>query len=263
MKSLEESVVFAMDGSNRELYEFLPYIMQDLWEIGSDPAVILSLIEEHRDKTQPHSVLDLGCGKGVVSVKIAKKLGFFCHGIDGVPGFVDFAEMKAKEYGVSGLCKFEVGDIRERIRSLPAYDIIILGSIGPVLGDFFSTLTALSKCLKKNGIVILDEGFLKDDTNYTHALIRTRKEMISQFTSAGMTLAGQHVIQPIQLKKSNDYIFAKIETRCRELIKKYPEKKSVFLDYINRQKEENQLLETELVCATMVIRRADSITDKE
>ncbi len=44
MKSIEESVVTAMDGTDIELFHFLPYILQDLWEIGADPDVIISLL---------------------------------------------------------------------------------------------------------------------------------------------------------------------------------------------------------------------------
>ena len=66
MKSLEESVVIAMDGSDPELFPFLPYIMQDLWEIGSDPETIIRLIRKHADKPAGMKVLDLGCGKGAV-----------------------------------------------------------------------------------------------------------------------------------------------------------------------------------------------------
>ena len=34
MRSLEESVVTAMDGTNKKLFPFLPYIFQDIWEMG-------------------------------------------------------------------------------------------------------------------------------------------------------------------------------------------------------------------------------------
>ena len=40
MKSLKESVVIAMDGSDERLFQFLPFIMQDLWEFGSSPESV-------------------------------------------------------------------------------------------------------------------------------------------------------------------------------------------------------------------------------
>lgn len=72
MQSLEESVVKAMDGSDNELFAYLPYILQDIWEFGADPDAIVQLIEKHCTDYHKLKILDLGCGKGAVSVKTAK-----------------------------------------------------------------------------------------------------------------------------------------------------------------------------------------------
>ena len=50
MKSVEESAVAALDGTDIGIYPFLPYILQDLWEIGSDPLIIIQAIEKHMDR---------------------------------------------------------------------------------------------------------------------------------------------------------------------------------------------------------------------
>jgi 2-polyprenyl-3-methyl-5-hydroxy-6-metoxy-1,4-benzoquinol methylase len=97
MKSIEESVVIAMDGSDKELFPFLPYILQDIWEIGADPGAIVKLIRKYFNNITEIKVLDLGCGKGAVSVKVSKKLGCTCYGIDAIPEFVEFAQQKATE----------------------------------------------------------------------------------------------------------------------------------------------------------------------
>ena len=82
MRSLEESVVTAMDGTDKKLFPFLPYIFQDIWEIGADPNVIISLIRKELDNFPNPKVLDLGCGKGAVSIKIAQQLNCMCLGLD-------------------------------------------------------------------------------------------------------------------------------------------------------------------------------------
>ncbi len=110
--SLEECVVAAMDGTDKELFPFLPYILQDTWEIGADPETIIKLIHKHLNNFSNLNVLDLGCGKGAVSIQLANKLKCRCHGIDAIPEFIDEARKKAIEYHVNHLCKFEVGDIR-------------------------------------------------------------------------------------------------------------------------------------------------------
>lgn len=45
MKSIEETVVAAMDGSDKELFPYLSYILQNLWEIGSCPEVCFAIAE--------------------------------------------------------------------------------------------------------------------------------------------------------------------------------------------------------------------------
>ncbi|MDY6958630.1 MAG: class I SAM-dependent methyltransferase [Halobacteriota archaeon] len=165
MKSLEECVVTAMDGTDSELFTYLPYMLQDIWEIGTDPEIIIGLIGRYFKEYKNLKVLDLGCGKGAVSIKVAYKYGCNCHGIDAMPEFILNARKKAIEYKVEHLCRFEAGDIREKVKELPDYDIIILGSIGPVFGDYNATLTKLSKKLNKNGVFIVDDGYI-DDKSY-------------------------------------------------------------------------------------------------
>lgn len=72
------------------------------------------MIQNHYKTYLNLQVLDLGCGKGAVSIKLAKALRCKCHGIDAVPEFIAAAKEKAKEYGVDTLCQFEAGDVREK-----------------------------------------------------------------------------------------------------------------------------------------------------
>jgi cyclopropane fatty-acyl-phospholipid synthase-like methyltransferase len=257
MKSLEESVVEAMDGMDKELFPFLPYILQDIWEIGTDPETIVRLIQKHMDNLSSISMLDLGCGKGAVSVRAAGELMCKCHGIDALPEFIDEARKKAIEYGVGHLCKFEVGDIRVKVKSLPTYDVIVLGSIGPVLGDCFSTLTMLSKILARGGIIIIDDGYFEDDSGFTHQLIQKKGELIGQIRSSGMQLVDEEIIAGEALKQGNDFILTHLEKRCGELILRHPDKRRIFEDYLGKQKEETDVLENKMVCSTMVIRHGN------
>jgi SAM-dependent methyltransferase len=84
MRTLEETIAAAMDVSDMELLPFLPYILQDFWEIGADPGTIVALIRKHGNNRERLRVLDLGCGKGAVSVRIAAELGHACYGIDAI-----------------------------------------------------------------------------------------------------------------------------------------------------------------------------------
>lgn len=253
MKTVEECVVNAMDGSDKELFYFLPYILQDIWEIGTDPEIIIKMIRRHFTKYDNLRVLDLGCGKGAVSVKLSLELGCFCLGIDAIAEFIIDAQKKALEYKVDHLCNFISGDIREKIKELKEYDIVILGSIGPVLGDYYTTLTSLSHCCGDSGIFIIDDGYVEDD--YSHHIIIKKRDLLQQISRAGMRLINEEIISHADIKNNDDFIFEKLKKRCMELINIYPDKKPIFENYICRQVEENEVLEKYVVCSTMIIKK--------
>lgn len=254
MLSLEESVVMAMDGSDKELFPFMPYIMQDLWEMGSDPETIIKLINKSFVKHGNLKVLDLGCGKGAVSIKIADRFKCRCHGIDAVEDFILFAKQKAVEYKVDGLCSFEAGDIRESLAKLSAYDVIILGSIGPVFGDYQKTLAALRKHLVSGGIIIIDDAYIEDESEFSHPFVLKHKELLKQINSCGMRLVETVTAEKEETAVLNSSIHEKVMMRCLELAEKHPEQKKLFTDFIAMQESQIDVYTNKVTCAAFVIK---------
>lgn len=253
MKTLEESVVSAMDGSDNELFEYLPYILQDMWEIGANPDVITELIRGKFDNPTQLKVLDLGCGKGAVSIKVSKTLGCFCHGIDAITQFIEYAKEKAVEYKVEDLCKFEIGDIRERVKSLSGYDVIILGAIGPVLGDYLNTLTNLKPCLNEGGVIITDDAYIEDESSFSHPLLFKKSVVLKQIKDAGFTIVKKVDVMTDDIQEADEFIFNNLKMRCLELIERYPAKERLFRDYIRNQEEETYVLENMVTAYTMML----------
>jgi hypothetical protein len=130
-----------------------------------------------------------------------------------------------------------------------------LGSIGPVFGDFHSTLKTLSKCTYEHGIFIIDEGYMEDDSPFAHQGIQKKGEILKQLELACMQLIDEKILPREKIKQSNKDIWGKINTRCRELMEKHMDKKHLFLNYMKKQEEENEFLENKVVCSTMVIKR--------
>ncbi|SHF84015.1 Methyltransferase domain-containing protein [Mariniphaga anaerophila] len=254
MKTIEESVVLAMDGDDEKLFPYLPYILQDIWEIGADPGVIIDLISSRFRNCADLNVLDLGCGKGAVSVRVAKELGCRCLGIDAVEAFIAVAQQKSQEYQVRHLCTFEAGDIRKRVNSLSGFDVVVLGAIGPVFGNYYETLTTLFGCLNRKGIFIIDDGYIGDESEFCHPQMFKRKEMLEQIHLAGMEIVEQRIFPRKELVEEDECIFKRLKKRCLELSEKHPDKQQLFFDYIRKQEVENDILENKIVVATMVIK---------
>ena len=258
MKTIEESVLTAMDCTDSEILPYLPYILQDFWEIGSDPDVMIDLIKKYLSNINNLKVLDLGCGKGVVSINIAKQMNCECHGIDAIPEFISFSTSKAYEYGVGNLCQFEVGDIRENIRTLGKYDVIVLGAIGQVFGNYFETLTILNNNLKDGGLILIDDGYIEDQNSFKHDHVFSKSDLKKQISDAGMQLIDEvNVSGDKNVTANYDTEYNNLSKRCQELIAKYPDKAEIFINYCDQQKKEYENIKTEIKCSTMVIKRVE------
>ena len=258
MKTLEESIATAMDfGNNTAIVPFLPYIMQDFWDLGTPPEIVISLVQKHCRNFSPLRVLDLGCGKGATSVKLAANFNCNCLGIDGIPEFIETSKKKAQEYDVESLCRFEVGDIREKIKVLDKFDVIVLGAIGQIFGDYYATLTTLSKHLATDGIIIINDAYVEDTSTFQHPAVLPRRELFAQIQQAEMKLIDEFT----GVAGNEEYTgqFDNIQNRCKELMAKYPEKRLLFENYIQIQADEYYLMENEVICLIMVLKKETTV----
>ena len=80
-----------------KLLPYMPYLLQDLWAMGCSANQILDLVANLNLPADSVNVLDLGCGKGALSVQIAAKFGFNVTGVDAMPEFLKVAEEKSVE----------------------------------------------------------------------------------------------------------------------------------------------------------------------
>lgn len=256
-KTLEESIIASMDSSDQRIIPFLPYILQDFWEIGTDSELIVNLVKKHLGNKCLLKILDLGCGKGAVSIKLAKQLKSECLGIDAIPEFISFSKIKAIENNVDPICKFRSGDIREEIRGLGKFDLIIIGATGPIFGNYFATLMNLKPHLEENGLIIIDDSYYKNekinDVGKSHYLIKS--DLFKQFSDADMELIDEVIENNGEENTSiyNEEIL-KLRKRCDELIIRYPNMATVIDKYINQQKTEYTRLENEVISSTMVLK---------
>jgi cyclopropane fatty-acyl-phospholipid synthase-like methyltransferase len=252
--SLIESAVHSLDGRDTALYPYLPYLLQDFWEIGSSPEIMSGLIRKHRLSRRIKTALDLGCGKGAISIHLAKTFGWQVHGIDAMPAFIDEAGEKAVEFGVEDLCRFELGDIREKIHSLPQYDLIVLGSIGPVLGNISETLQRIKSHIAPGGYCLPDDGYALNQEAADRLGYPTRDRAHQAIRDNGYTIVDENVFSRKDIIESDEKMLRQIEARAAELIAKHPDKRALFEGYIQAQREEGAILEDDLVCVTWLLK---------
>lgn len=250
MDGVNEKLAKSLTAESTDLIPHLPYLLQDLWELGSSPRDMLDLIIKHVPVTNETRILDLACGKGAVSVVLAQELGCRVKGIDILPEFIEFAIGKAKEWGVEGLCEFTIGDINQSVRRERDYDIVILGAVGDVLGDPEETITLLRNTVKTGGYLLIDDGYGQDETNPKY---HTREQWLEIFQKTGVRLIEEKAISDDDLADLNDEQQRYIVQRANELKESLPEKAALFEAYIQSQQVEWDELENEIIGVTLLL----------
>lgn len=241
---LKESIGQSMD-ANEVILPYLPELVKDLWAMGGSSDHILEMIKPLNLPSEETRVLDLGCGKGAISIALAKKYSFRITGIDGCQAFVDEAEKKSIQYNVPHLCQFERADIRTIVKSAKNFDIVILASLGNVLGTFQETMQQLRQTVRTKGYVIIDDGFLKqnprpDKKGYEHYL--THDETIEQLTFYGDQLVCERVLSAAENQAINDLYLHVIKQRGKDIIKRQSELRNIINQYIEDQKSHCEII---------------------
>jgi SAM-dependent methyltransferase len=255
-REVDEKLARSLTAETTELLPFLPYLLQDLWELGSNPGDIISLMRRHMPMSKDTKVLDLACGKGAVSVNIAKEFGINVYGFDLLPEFVEFGAKKARELNVHTLCHFNLGDVNELVHTQKGYDCVIFGAAGNILGRPEETLIKLGKTVKSGGFIIINEAYLPDEADnagikYQNYEYLHHSRWLRLFADSGLTLMEELPnVEGYDFDADNKAIAA----RAKELIARHPEKRGIFEGYVQSQLNECDDLENSLVSVTWMLR---------
>ncbi len=129
--------------------------------MGSSVDQILDLISNLPLSPDTARVLDLGCGKGALSVQIASRFGFDVTGVDAMHEFLKEANKKSSEYQVSDLCTFIEQDILSYVIDKHNFDVVILASLGGIFGSNKNTIKKLRTQVRPGSYIVIDDGYLK------------------------------------------------------------------------------------------------------
>jgi len=245
-----EKLAKSLSADTIELIPFLPYLLQDLWELGSEPKDIIELISKHCTVSNKLRILDLGCGKGAVSIRLAKEFGCKIKGIDIMPDFIAYAKKKAEEHMVDNLCDLVFGDINQVIKIEKDYDIVILGALGDVLGNRLETIIKLKETIKPAGYILIDDAYSNNESDDKYP---TREICLKIFNTARVKLVAEKAIENKEIIAINKFNQEYITKRANELKELHPEKIELFESYIQSQQAECDELEGDLTGVTMLL----------
>ncbi|MBN2411231.1 methyltransferase domain-containing protein [candidate division KSB1 bacterium] len=241
------------------LLPHMPFLLRDIWALGCSLQPILDSIAALNLSPGNTAVLDLGCGKGAVSVRIASEFGFNVTGIDLMQPFLEDARKKAGEYHVSHLCEFIHKDIIEYVSAEHAFDLVVLASLGGVFGTLRDTVSRLRSQVKAGGYMIYDDGYLKqaDSLNrkgYRH--FRDHDTAIKELTFYGDRLVKEVNTSALSEEINAEYLTV-IRHRGKELADQHPELEKNIRAYIQLQEEECDIINNRIEGALWLLRKTE------
>lgn len=253
---LDESVAQAMETDVR-LLPLLPELLADLWELGPSAEDVVAALESVG--VAPNAaIFDLACGKGAVAVALAERLGVRVEGIDAFQPFLDAARALATERGISHSCRFQQGDIRNLLGQEGHYDVALLLSVGPVLGDYEQTIAGLRRLVRPGGYIVIEDGFRADGAAHLPLAegYAGHSETLRQLTACGDVIAQEVICPTEQARSVNRRNTDLIRQRANAVRASHPAYEQLIDEYVARQERETQLLGSEVLCAIWVLRRA-------
>jgi SAM-dependent methyltransferase len=255
-ENIPKSVADSLE-SDPLLLPYMPFLLQDLWALGADVESIIRAIDSLGLASSQTNVLDLGCGKGAVSIRIAMRFGFRVFGVDAMAPFIEDAITKSRQYNVFHLCTFKKQDIFQFLKTEHQFDIVIFASLGGLLGTFQETVGKLRQQVRKGAYIVIDDGYLKkgDRLNrkrYEH--YRNHDKTMEELTCYGDILIDKISTAEATERINKDYLQI-IQKRGKELVKLNPELKSTVESYVALQIEECQIIAEKIEGVLWVLKK--------
>ena len=132
-------------------------------EVRGRHPVFLRMLDEYLDAMSiddAKTVIDLGCGTGVASRRIASRSGFSGHvtGIDRSPFLIDEARRLASDEGLAGRNGFRVGDTQSLDLGGGEFDAVVAHTLVSHVEDPAAALAEIARIAKPGASIGIFDG---------------------------------------------------------------------------------------------------------
>ncbi|MGL4669646.1 MAG: class I SAM-dependent methyltransferase [Methanobacteriaceae archaeon] len=246
---------------NTNIMPYLPYLVQDIWNLSRPHNNIIKLIKNNIKNTDKIRILDLAGGKGGVSIPLAKELQAYIKIVDIIPEFIEEANKKAIEYKLKkDQYELKIDDINNTIINERNWDLILFCGGGNILGNPKETIHKLSKIIKPNGHIIFDGGQIKDNSleknlRYKKHIYLTQDKWIKIFKSNDLKIIDKIISDGKKFSNTNKLNTKLITKRAKELKEKYPQLSPLLNNYVQGQKDGVHDLENTITALTWLLQK--------
>lgn len=254
-KTLMDEVGYSMEAPEC-LLPHLPYLLQDLPSLSGGEDEVVEVLKEVNFPVGG-TVLDLGCGRGDISMRVARAFDAEVTGVDGHPPFIEIARQSAAEAMLESRCRFIAEDLRMCLAKPARFDAVLMIAVGPVLGDSAKTMSMLRTVVRDGGWIIIGDGYLEDDVppSVEYEGLLEQEAVEDGLTHFGDAIVARRIKSPVW-KSFNALALETIPKRAVELIELHPELKDAINQYVARQFQEVSLMDGPVVPALWAIQKS-------
>jgi SAM-dependent methyltransferase len=237
------SIVNSLSGSDEGIVKHLPYLLQDLYELGGGSRIITDLLDRNLRISSETKVVELCCGKGALLNTIIQKYKCYGKGIDLFEPFIIEARERSVKAKIQHLLEYEVMDIKDAVDTLYGYDLVIYGNDTDVLGSETESLRKIMPIFKSSGYIIYETASA------------SLEEIYKLMKKVGLEVIDQSWPDKEEIVEINKVNNRKIKHRARELSNLYPDETVLFEDYVKSQEQESIELENKLKLITLLLKK--------
>jgi cyclopropane fatty-acyl-phospholipid synthase-like methyltransferase len=160
-----------------------------------DPATLEEAIDQLGLGTGSR-VLDVGCGKGALLVRLAERFGARCTGVDINAGFLAEGRAHAERQGVAASIELIEMEAASVALAPSSFDAGICIGASHALGGYAATLRELTRLVGSSGSILVGEGFWRRDPDpeYLDRLGATADELTTH--DGNLAMAAQQGLEP-------------------------------------------------------------------
>ncbi len=241
------------------LYPLLPELLAGLESLGARPRSILAHLRRAKLPRNPR-ILELACGKGSVSIALARARNANVLAIDAFEPFIDHARQRAAKLNLSNHILFETADAHAFLRAKPKpadrFDLAVMLNLLPAL----EAAPLLRRWVAPSGYYIIDDAVRAPlraprSTDPDFADVPTAAEVTAALNKLGDTVVHTSIMSPAAYLAMEARLYTTISRNITRLIPQHPRLADALRDYRRRQKESAALLAGPLRGCTWLIRR--------
>lgn len=261
----QRSQVARSMGADLSLFPVLSRLFHQIPALGCRPFATARALSTLSLKPTSF-VIDVACGKGAVSLRLAQRTGCQVFGFDACAAFINQARERALALALNGQCHFEV-QMYQQLKLRPKYDVAVM--IGLLPAQLAAPL--IRQLVPPGGFYVVDDCIrIHAETRHirnkkhqrTHAALweqvkgaATRDTIESALQAQGDSIVRYCPESTRDASRRLKALEIQLASNIRAIVRSDPKYKSTLKNYMEYQKQARLLLSGPLRSTFWIVKR--------